>query len=151
MEILLSYLEFKQYELYVNQLMNKTVKKDINLDNIPTSNIINMYSKRDFSEYILNTNDNTTPVKYMVYDLYCRYIKDGSEYQINVSYTVKEQLSKIVDNKKQFIENININLDELSCIFKDCCREMYVLMNASLNRALKRSEISTKLKEAIIV
>lgn len=125
MEILLSFIEFHQYQLYImNKLeMNKEEIQhsfNINLNELP-SNIPD-------SEILLSCPDNE---KLMAYKLYKKYIEIGSEYQINIASNTKERLeSQLSDrNKDLFINDSNISLKDLLLLYQPCKEEMRIYLH----------------------
>ena len=141
MEILLAYLEFRQYEMYVINALNLVINDNIirEFENIPISSIITTYDTN--TEY-----DNITKIKHIGYDLYFKYIEHGSEYEINISHDTRHALIDLMDDKETYL-NMNINSNDLLKIFDDCCWEMKRLLQHSLMRAKQKTEFINQLKQ----
>eukprot|EP01084_Bolivina_argentea_P298965 515315_1 len=140
-ELLLSFCEFQQFKLkmknndiFMNNIKDKIIEGDNRLVNkfilhekIPPSYIIHMKHKdiRDhIEEYLLITQD-----------LFNKYIKNGSEFEINVSYGVKMNISSFVN--RFCIERNTLNVEEqylLYSLFNTATHTVASLMEFSHQR-----------------
>ena len=139
MEILLSYIEFTQYKLYTKDVFNITA----------TDTSTNFTTKSHIVFKERNDDSVTTTIKQIVYDLYVKYIENGSEYQINIPHETYKKLNIVSDYDNWL--RINITDNELYTIFDSCIKEMYKLLSFSLIRGLKRNSIANKIKDALIM
>ena len=96
--------------------------------NVPISYIITKYDGN-------NELSDITKCKYIAYDLYIKYIKEGSKYQININYIARTKLNKLMKDKDKWLNNINISNDELFTLFARSIKQMQQLLRFSLNRA----------------
>ena len=144
MELLLSYLEFRQYELMVSKIFDIEWDDDILrvFKGVPTSEIITKYND--------TTSDlnNETKIKHIAYELYVKFIKDGSTFQININYGTRNYLRNLLDNENEWMMS-SLPSNEYLNLFKNCCKEMYRLLGFSLSRALNRNEIVLLLQQSL--
>ena len=143
MEIILSYVEFINYQKFANELLeqNTTNKYADNLpDNMPESGIITQYKNE-------SKLSDIEKCKLISYELYLKYIKVGAIYEINIRSSTRKTFSNLMNNKDNWINNININNDELCVLFNECCYEMRLLMGYSLTRAVLNPKLLAALNE----
>ena len=137
-ELLLFYLEFKQYKQYASEISGNETGLD-DAPNVPQSSIIKQYKENTEMTDIVK-------LKHMVYDLYCKYIKIRSPFEINLSYLVRNNLIQLIDNRDGWL-NTNIDADQLQNIFNSCSKEVAKLLRFSLNRAVSKHETLVSLCE----
>ena len=149
LECLTSYIEFIQYK----QLVMKTFNMHSNSQkNTPNSEITHVLS--NLTEHILHPTFcddipisllinnikkeykimNIKSLKILAYNLYLKYIKLESEYEINISYLKRNYYITLMDNKTLWFNNDTINEDSLFTLFDDIILIMYDLMDGSFSR-----------------
>ena len=128
MEVLLSYIEFRQYEQYViNQLsINNSDEVTRIFPHVPISHIITKHDNNKDLSYKMKC-------KYIAYDLYTKYIKDGSKYQINISFLPRKSLDILLQNKELWLD-INITDAELFQLYAECALQMRQFLRDSVVR-----------------
>ena len=129
MELLLCHLEFQQYKQYASGISGITTDL-MKVISVPQSSIITQYKGN-------NEMSDIVKLKYMVYDLYVKYVKIGSPFEINISYRVRNALVRLIDNRDAWI-NIHIDVDKLQNIFNACDAEISKLLRYSMNRAVTK-------------
>merc|ERR1711902_199515 len=70
--------------------------------------------------------------------LYRKYIRIGSEFEININYSLRKQLMDRFDTQSN--SNSNEQRDELHSVFDKCCKEMTKLLRFSLTRFKTKPE-----------
>ena len=67
----------------------------------------------------------------IIYQLYARYVKQGGEQQVNISWQTRTEIETYINNQKETIrDNILLNDEEYYCIFDGCIIEILRLLNA---------------------
>ena len=86
--------------------------------------------------------------KRIAIELYLKYIAIDSEYEINISSDMRNILIKYLDNSDTWMNNINVNENDLFILFDDCRSEVYKLMVFSFTRikSVKMSKIQAILR-----
>lgn len=73
--------------------------------------------------------------KEIAYAIFDKYIRSGSEYEINVSYQVRMKYMHLMSNKSDWINKMDdMDENELCRLFEDCYDEMIRLMSQSYSR-----------------
>ena len=72
--------------------------------------------------------------KIKCYLLYCKYLRVGSEYELNIGWKTRQNLSQLLDNKEKWMANETIDEKTLLLIFNSSAREMINLINGSFTR-----------------
>lgn len=115
--------------------------------NVPKSGIV-------FDEDLeLSTNKFTDRSKHKVHKLYAKYIRSGSDLEINISGRSRNALSSMMDDYEEWMEHQKYrNLDAvfLMHIFDKCIDQMYDLLTASYRR-FKHSPQFAKLARCVFV
>ena len=86
------------------------------------------------------TMETNIKLKHIIYDLYHKYIKIGSQFEININHNIRSNLIGLIHNKSILLQT-NMTNDELTHIFFKSCQEMYKLMGYSISRANKKNDI----------
>ena len=157
MEILLCYIELAQYQCFVQSHLNEnemyhtehtdistvTVADDIIVPSIvPLSAIIesieNVPNDIDGSE-----SDNMDVILYnakiKAHKLFNKYVKCGSEYEINIQYEQRNELQTVLSDLDGLLK-LNMSLKDLYSLFDDCKNEMVTLLTFSLTRFKETKE-----------
>jgi len=133
MENLLSYIEFTQYMQNVKDSheVNEEISEDINLiqfpENVPMSSIVG-------NQWVLSINDKLDNDKVRAHKIYDKYIKTGSEFEINVPWDVRKKCALKMDDLRTMTDNHTIRADDLFVVFNPCRDEVTKLLNNSLVR-----------------
>lgn len=157
MECLLSYVEFAQYrdavylELIDRKLLSDQDIKDLaklpfNLPStVPKSSIVygRPFDKDDSNE------DFKKKIKRKAFILFNKYIKIGSEYEINIAYRLRREMTLSMGNLDEFLEK-DISELELLMIFDECCAEMITLVQDAFRRFTTTTQFF-KLSDLIFV
>ena len=148
--------------------MNSVISIGQTIKDKPEIKHINFPSFVPKSEIVYDDNDGTISnetngdkwkeIKYRAYLLYIKYIKDDSEYQINISYELRSRFDNLmqtkdvwinqwIENKQEIIEieqknveekevNIEykISINDLLNMFNSVSIEMIQLLEYSFNR-----------------
>ena len=140
MEVLLSYFEMRQYEKYAMDKLNinpnevehidETIQREFP-ENVPLSNIIYSYENDENKKSL----SNELKLKNICYELYLKYVKRSSKFEININYGMRQTLSYLLNDRNVWLNNDQFSDLQLCTIFDGCCREMYVLMGYALSRA----------------
>ena len=158
MECILSYIEFVHLQKYlIEQMKNNYDKDEIDeLDqdltelhpNIPLSEII---EKKEINIRALKIANNASSdnidekflydAKIKAYNLYNKYVRVGSEYEINVAAKLRMKLINIYDNFDNLM-NLNISLKDIFLSFEGSKKEMFVLLRFSLTRWKKEASFN---------
>eukprot|EP01083_Nonionella_stella_P140039 428572_1 len=135
MEILLSFIEFSQYLEYLENMIDQnqslseetSLYKDLDLSkSVPLSSIVaNENADHDF--------------KRKAYELYAKYIREGSEYSINIAGKLKVQFKTLMDDYETF-KNMDLQPLDIKQIFEECRNEMYQLLTFSHMRFANRDD-----------
>ena len=131
MECLLSVIEIMQFQEYILKL-EATEKDNIQMikfhANIPISNII------EHDDNANNTQSKLESVKIMAYIIYGKYIEPGARFEVNISWTMRAQLTQSLGNLDVILANDEMDLEQLLMIFEECKKEMVMLLKYSLGR-----------------
>jgi len=133
-EILLSYFEMRQYEIYAMKTFGISKNDGIlrEFPDVPLSCLVTKYKN-------ITAMSNERKCKHIIYDIYTKYIHEYSPYSINISYDARNKLDNLLSDKEIWL-NINIEIDELIAVYSQCCREMYRLLHNSFLRLCHDSE-----------
>ena len=134
MENLLSFVEFLQFQKYVADKMDpKRGSSEINGTKKPLlCDMIQLPDTVPLSEIVY---DESLGIKKKAYLLYKKYICDESVYMINISFRVKQKVSKIMKQYKMDIEFEYENVDkDIMMVFDECSQEMRQIMLDSYSR-----------------
>lgn len=89
-------------------------------------------------------------VKQKARQLYIKYIKTSSEYEINISYELRLSYRNLLENENQWLENKEYNdMVKLRDMFDDCCVIMKRLITHSFTR-FKQSKLFDKVKQELL-
>eukprot|EP01083_Nonionella_stella_P086417 240106_1 len=69
----------------------------------------------------------------MAFELHNKYIKNGSEFEINVSYQQRTEVSDVLADYGLLVQ-YNMSLVDLYKLFTESVSEMYTLLTFSLSR-----------------
>ena len=165
MEVLLSYIEFCQYQKYVLQHMEHEQESTVEItdfpSNIPLSEIIeadelrlidtcqtdvdldtdgihrqeNSDNAQKYSRTKPATQNDTFlhDAKMKAYKLYHKYIKVGSEFEINIPSRERVRLSNLLGDMDKVL-SWNVEMEDLLVLFEECKKEMRVLQTFALAR-----------------
>lgn len=139
MEILLSFIEFTQFQQYLLDNMDVLDDDEINNiklfkfpSNIPMSSIINENNMKQ-SDIEMDGNTLLRECKIKAHKLYNKYIKINSEFEINISSSERDNLSNVLDDLNNLLK-LNMNLRDLFLLFNSSKDEMYTLQTYSFCR-----------------
>lgn len=145
LEILLSTIEFMQFQQYLQKHMNGNMKVqythqlDVSSEstvdsyeikvikfpvNIPRSQIIEECKVAGKQQSVLDVG------KDIALGLYDKYIKFGSEFEINISGIMKDKLEDLIVIK----EMKDMTVEDLCFLYEDCKNEMITLQISALHR-----------------
>ena len=149
MELLLSYIEFQQFEDYVKSHLDDKDESEIKTipvpiltlpESVPSSEVFDadndVHTKTDESDdkdWIL------CDAKIKAHRIFNKYIKCGCQYEINIQYQQRQQLSVILGDLDTLKAN-NVTLKDLKSIFSECKTEMVTLLTWSLSRFKSKKE-----------
>ena len=151
MEVLLSYFEMRQYEKYAMEKLNINPKDVEDIDetiqrefpeNVPLSNIIYSYENDEHKKWL----SDKKKLQNICHELYLKYIKRSSKFEININYGMRQSLSYLLNDRNIWLNNEQFSDLHLCTIFDGCCREMYVLMGYALSRAKFVPSVSTPIQ-----
>ena len=144
MEILLSYIELNQFQSYlIENIKSELEQVSMDIidvvtfpDNIPQSEII--YGEKELILVdTISGNHKDDPfldnAKIKAHRLYKKYIKQGSEFEINISSTERLRLTNLLGDLDVLL-SCNVQLKDLLLIFENCKQEMRVLQTFALAR-----------------
>ena len=141
MEILLAYLEFAQFQEFVQTHLSDSdmdiVDENIRITStVPVSMIVDCTvappDDIDMDAVLYNT-------KIKAHKLFNKYVRSGSEYEINIKYDERNKLETILSDLDRLLQ-LNINLKDFYLLFKDCKNEMFTLLTFSLARFKQTKE-----------
>ena len=141
MENLLAYIEFTQFQ----QSVMNDFDEDLNdmhalidlPDNIPTSQIL-LNSDGDF--------------KTKAYDMYCKYIRIGSQYEINISGEDRNEIANVLDNKQALMMNKDERLKkQIFELFDESRMTMRYLMLSSFERFKREKQYDQVMQNLISI
>ena len=146
MEVLLSIIEFQQFQDYLISMSDSD-----NVDILQSLKQIKFYSNMVQSEIIqttkrsldgLSNSDsdqkvqiqiNTHSAKINAHKLYIKYIKWGSEFEINIGSIPRLQLKNQLDSLDILLET-DLSINDLILLFEDAKSDQLKLLRHSLNR-----------------
>ena len=95
-------------------------EKDYNLNN-------DTKEKSDSDLFLYNA-------KIAAFQLYDKYIKHGSKFEINIPWSIRQEMESKIDNEQKLINDTECSIRDLILIFDNAKAEMYQLLNFSLAR-----------------
>ena len=148
-ECILSYIEFIQFQNYLirqskandyeisQDALSKCTMLDIAAD-IPNSALVNQEQITQRS----SKEDNAAELELTIWrakahELYRKYIKVGSEHEINLAGSERSYFSDKMDDIDDFM-NSDISIDDLLILFESTKKAMRILLVFSLNRWKRR-------------
>eukprot|EP01084_Bolivina_argentea_P106143 190036_1 len=150
-ELLLGFIELTQFEnkmlndpLFINIMSNENEMKSM-LDGVVLSN------KLPKSKIVFETYKDMSGIqKYLLIakELYNKYIINGSEFEINISWTCKQQIIHFIHNYCDKNDDIKLNDDEKYKLFRlyyEARETLYRLMQSSHNRFLMQNTEAIKM------
>ena len=118
-------------------------------ENVPLSDIVYGYGTEDLSiditvEPPTNSNSETDKTLLLLFKdkahkLYHKYIAVGSGFEVNISYKMRAELTKLLGQYHQCINNDELKERELINIFNECIDEMIQLLQDSKSRFLAQN------------
>ena len=66
--------------------------------------------------------------------LFTKYIESGCEYEINISGTMRDELSESIGNLDRLLENQSVDLNQMYTMFEESVQEMMALQTTSFER-----------------
>ena len=143
MEILLWVIEISQFQNYIKPSLEKSGNysvTEINFVKIPSSEIFEIDNTDETAIFSAKTIANK---------LYKKYIEDGSEYEINISGKMRDELSDSIGNLDHLLSDTSIDLDALYTVFEQSVQEMMTLQSISFER-FKQSETFCDVKALLM-
>ena len=151
MEILLFVVEIVQYQNWLDQHMDDQDKPRVNdedsdcefreiklADNIVQSAIVEC--KEELHKYMddydcgENVDEIIIEAKIKGYKLYQKYIKIGSEFEINISSQQRDNVIDEIDGLGQFLHRDDFGLNDMKYLFEASKDEMWKLLQYSFTR-----------------
>ena len=87
--------------------------------------------------------------KIMAYNLYIKYIKTDSAYEINISDEMRNELTNLMGDLSKWLQLDSIDHRDLLLLFEDACHEMKKFISASLTRMKTKPKLFNKLVIAL--
>ena len=122
MEVLLSYFEMRQYEKYAMDKLNinpnevehidETIQREFP-ENVPLSNIIYSYENDEHKKLLSDSNK----LKNICHELYLKYVKRSSKFEININGRIRQSLSYLLHDKNIWLNNEQFSDLQLCTIF----------------------------------
>ena len=142
MENLLAFIEFVQFKNLVITTFNidrNNIGDNFEFTfpaNVPISDIVGVYDINNANKTDQQTglmDDTQTKFKMKAHKLYEKYVKDGSEFELNLPYRIVSGLDEIMGDYEDWIGS---EFDELQMvkIFDSCLGEITSLLNGSKDR-----------------
>jgi len=150
MELLLSLVEFIQFKQAIKGA-NCSMKGTQQIVTVTTDSIGPQESNIDVDDPFVNIElPDCVPESSIVHNendsfqikarkLYEKYIKIGSEYEINIASGLRKQSMDIFESTRDDI----ICMEAVHTVFDGCCNEMIVLLGYSLTRSVPLCPINT--------
>ena len=140
MECLLSFIEINQYQQCIIKCIGDKIIDDEDIkykhydfpSSIPMSSIIEETSS--------NVDDDIRDFKMKAHKLYKKYIIEGCEFEINISYLDRQSLCSILDDEVFLMNNNSINICDIFKLFENVKNEMTILLQYSLSRFKKQRD-----------
>ena len=132
MESLLGLIEMNQFR---NNIQNTI--HDGSPDKVSNDRITLEFSDTVPTALIMETiydDDEIKNMKNQAHEIYKKYVKEGSELEIDISYNQRHDLSANLGDVERLIADESIGLSELFVIFDDVIEELVKLMKLSVNR-----------------
>ena len=82
---------------------------------------------------LIDLNNDMILLKLKCYEFYLKYIVEWSDYQINISFEIRNEFNNYFSDLFQLI-NSNMNPNDISNLFIKCSQEMKKLLYFSLQR-----------------
>ena len=125
MECLLSFIEINQFQNYIIDECDTYRQYDLPT-NIPISSIISETS---------DANDIISEIKTKSHKLYKKYIEQGCEFEVNISYIDRTSLCTILDDLTDLLNDNSIKICDIFKLFDIVKNEMIMLLQYSLIRS----------------
>eukprot|EP01083_Nonionella_stella_P001994 5747_1 len=144
MELLLSFIEFSQFLDYLEGLQRVGKNKDSSFKHDMASlskGGLDLFVFADSlpASSIVTKKENGHDFKQKAYELYCKYIRTGTEYEINVSATIRNEFRGVMD-KYEMLKIMDTSMSELKRLFMECREHMLLAIGYSLSRFTKTDE-----------
>ena len=133
-----SYL--KSSIVYETVDFTKYVQKcnDIDSDHGKTETVFS----EDMSHEISNDQVVMKNFKLIAYYLYRKYIRQSCELEVNIPSSLRMKYNDLMNDRVEWIKEIEIEPKDLMNLFDDVCLEMYKLMEHSYSRFKRTEEYS---------
>ena len=153
-EILISFIEFEQFKRFVIESEGVTINDTHSLHDlctvIPESSIIlnnkhhsrlddllqKTVSYKDLGKYeIVLKGKNIKDIIYkkICWELYNKYIKMGSEFEINIDYRTRQSFIENMSNFEKWVTT-ETSINEYITLFDDCQKQMIQFLNNTYSR-----------------
>ena len=145
-ECLISFLEMQQFQKWVIDAISHL---DMEQDNeiLQRINVVDIHADIPQSEFIecvtvdmTDSDDVLCNAKLSALYLYEKYIKVGSELEINISSTIRKEMRNILGDKEKLMNHVNVNLNDLLLLFDKLITEMRLLLTYSHTRFKQKPE-----------
>eukprot|EP01084_Bolivina_argentea_P250932 420636_1 len=139
MEILLSCVEITCLQKYLIALLKQngfdvtSIKELENRLLVLPENIPKSYIIEKEETVVVTDNKSFYDAKIKCYNLYCKYISENSEYEVNIDFRLRLKFKKIFYDL-DFLLSKEIALEELFLLFEEVKKEMRPLLLFSLAR-----------------
>ena len=140
MEVLLSYIEFSQYQQHIIKLYPDNDKLEVDKvqfmdfpENMPISAIIESESDLAVTTDI-DIDIGLYNLKLKASKLFNRYIETGTSLEINISSTLRKDLTNLLQNKELLLNKYNLDANDLLQVFEECKVIQIEYLNFSLIR-----------------
>ena len=133
LECVLSVIEFVQFKTKIYQNLDEEQKEKCDTENMGKMDILPESCPQSDIVYGRDDDDN---FRLMARDLYLKYIKIGSEWEINISYSARNKYIRLMDNDDKWLVEMNEynDLVMLYELFDGCIMEMISLMKSAFSR-----------------
>ena len=134
-----------------NSTSGSGIDKEITINENQTENTVSQPSLLSNSLKNKNEREKINICKLKAWKLFDKYIRIGSEFEVNVSYEDRKLLIDKMQNKQQWLNNDNdcANGIELFVLFDDICKENVRLLMFLAVRMIGRETKKQKLLLAL--
>jgi len=145
MECLLSFIELSQWEMlamrWIREHSNSNIESTASFlfmafpSNIPTSSVITQTLQTPCA-------DMRCKLKIMAHRLYEKYIREYSEFEINVNSRIRKHADRVLADVERLKRDDGVKVSEIVRLFEEARQEMHSFLSSSFGQFQRRREWS---------
>merc|ERR1712130_189709 len=104
------------------------------------------HKKKEKEMHWRNETELIEEWKIRAFMLYCKYVSESAEHEINIDYGTRNELTTMMADINGWLKNDSVTLEDLSLIFDVCIDQMIQFCKFSMFRFKRSKEFETLIR-----